>query len=158
MDKQFLEFWGNYLIAVARGQSQLEEFVRWMGRGLEGADKLTDQFKKIYGLEKLDPNDPASAESWKTASEAFRHSFKNFFEQTGWVAKSDYTALEKENRALKNKISELESTISRLRELLDASGTDQGSVLKVFKDLVNKQGEEFQKLMKQLSGDTKKPL
>ena len=158
MDKQFLEFWGNYLIAVARGQSQLEEFVRWMGRGLEGADKLTDQFKKIYGLEKLDPNDPASAESWKTASEAFRHSFKNFFEQTGWVAKSDYTALEKENRALKNKISELESTISRLREILDASGTDQGSALKVFQDLVNKQGEEFQKLMKQLSGDTKKPL
>ena len=155
MDKQFLEFWGNYLIAVARGQSQLEDFARWMGPEFEGANKLTDQFKKIYGLEKQDPKDPAYAENWKTASEAFRHSFNDFFEQAGWVAKSDYSALEKENRALQDKISELESTISRLRELLDSSGTDQGSALKVFQDLVNKQGEEFQKLMKQLSGDSK---
>ena len=158
MDKHFLEFWGNYLIAVARGQSQLEDFARWMGRGFEEVDKLTEQFKKIYGLEKLDPKDPSYAQTWKTASEAFRHSFKEFFEQAGWVPKSDYTTLEKENRALKDKVSELESAVSRLKDLLNGSGADQGSALKVFQDLVNKQGEEFQKLMKKLSDDTKEPL
>lgn len=155
MDKQFLEFWGNYLVAVARGQSQLEDFTRWMSRGFEGADNLTNQFKKLYGLDKLNPEDPSYAEDWEKAAESFRQSLKVYFEKTGWIPKADYTALETENRALKDKIADLESTIGRLRGLLDEPVVDQGLALKVLQDLINKQGEEFQKLMTGLSGSKK---
>jgi len=157
MDKNFLEFWGNYLIAVARGQSQLEDLTRWIGRGFDGTENLSAQFKKIYGLDRLSPEDPSYAEDWEKAAEAFRQSFREFSEQTGWIPKSDYTALEEENRALKGKISDLESTIARLRDLLDKPGVDQSLALKVFQDLIDKQGAEFQRLMKNLSAGKKDP-
>ena len=157
MDKNFLEFWGNYLIAVARGQSQLEDLTRWIGRGFDGAENLSAQFSKIYGLEIGSPDDPSYSENWEKAAEAFRQSFREFSEQTGWIPKSDYTALEEENRALKDKITDLESTIARLRDLLDKPGVDQSLALKVFQDLIDKQGAEFQKLMQNLSADEKDP-
>jgi hypothetical protein len=51
MDRQFLEFWGNYLLSVARGQKQLEDVTRWIHGGFSGVDELTALFKKYYGLE-----------------------------------------------------------------------------------------------------------
>ena len=51
MDRQFLEFWGNYLLSVARGQKQLEDVTRWISGGFSGVEELTALFKKYYGLE-----------------------------------------------------------------------------------------------------------
>ena len=45
MDRQFLEFWGNYLLSVARGQKQLEDVTRWIRGGFSGVEELTALLK-----------------------------------------------------------------------------------------------------------------
>ena len=52
MDRQFLEFWGNYLLAAAKGQKQLEDMNQWLNQGFSGYEELTAMFKKFYGLER----------------------------------------------------------------------------------------------------------
>jgi hypothetical protein len=62
-DPKFLEFWGNYLIAVAQGQKQLQSLSRWMHQNFQGWEDLTALFKKSYGLETLAPDSPAFQEA-----------------------------------------------------------------------------------------------
>ena len=45
-DPNLLEFWGNYLIAVARGQKQLQDVDRWVRRNFEGMEDLAAMFKQ----------------------------------------------------------------------------------------------------------------
>ena len=53
MDRQFLEFWGNFLLSAAKSQKQLEDMTEWMKGGLKGFEELTSLFRKIYGLGRL---------------------------------------------------------------------------------------------------------
>ena len=64
MDSQFLEFWGNYLLAAASGQKQLEDLNRWISQGFSGCDELTAMFNKFYGLEHPCNNDSDSTKAW----------------------------------------------------------------------------------------------
>jgi hypothetical protein len=47
MDSQFLEFWGNYLLAAAKGQKQLEDLNQWIRQGFSGFEELTAMLKKF---------------------------------------------------------------------------------------------------------------
>jgi len=58
MDRQFLEFWGNFLLNAANGQKQLEDMTHWMKKGFSGFDELTDMFQRFYGLDGLPPDSP----------------------------------------------------------------------------------------------------
>jgi len=120
MDRNFLEFWGNYLLAVARGQKQMEEFSRWMQQGLQGREELTEL------------------------------SFRETFLQMGWVPREDYEALVEENRRLQEKLERQEERIRKLRTLLSEPVVDQTKTLQVFQNLIQKQGDEFSKLMRKL--------
>jgi hypothetical protein len=51
----------------------------------------------------------------------------------------------------KKKVDEQEDTINGLRKLLAEKGTYQGETVKVFQDLVKKQGDAFEKLMGNLA-------
>lgn len=151
MDRQFLEFWGNYLLSVARGQKQLEDVTRWVRGGFSGAEELTALFKKYYGLAEQSQDGPESSAAWERAAADFKKSFGDYFSIMGWVSKDEYRILEEENQALKQKIAAQEETISRLRDLLKSPGIDPNKSLDVLQDLINKQSAEFQKLVKKFS-------
>jgi hypothetical protein len=150
-DPKFLEFWGNYLIAVAQGQKQLQSLSRLMHQNFQGWEDLTALFKKSYGLETLAPDSPAFQEAWKKATAEFRQSFKETFRAMGWVPEEQYRELAAENKMLQQKISQQDGIIRRLQTLMNEKGLDQSRALEVFRDLIDRQGQEFQKLMNALS-------
>ena len=148
MDREFLEFWGNYLLAAARGQKQLEDLNQWIQQGFSGFEELTAMFKKFYGLESPSGEDADSSKKWQNAAADFRNSFNAYLDLLGMVPKSEYQALEQKFDALQKKVAEQENTIQVLRKLLAEKGTYQGETTRVFQELVNKQAEAFETLMK----------
>jgi uncharacterized coiled-coil protein SlyX len=155
MDRQFLEFWGNYLLAAAKGQQQLEELNQWIRQGFSGFDELTAMFQKFYGLERPPKENSDSAKAWENAADGFRNSFNAYLDLMGVVPRDKYQALEQNCAALQKKVADQEETIKVLRSLLAQEGTYQGETTKVLQDLVNKQGEAFEKLMKSIATTAK---
>ena len=150
MDSQFLEFWGNYLLAAARGQKQLEDLKQWMRQGYSGFDELTAMFQKYYGLEPRSEKASDSTPAWQNAAVDFKKSFDAYLSLIGGIPKDKFQRLEQQHAALQKKLADQEETIKVLRELLAEKGTYQENTAKVFQDLVNKQADAFKTLMKNL--------
>jgi uncharacterized coiled-coil protein SlyX len=155
MDSQFLEFWGNYLLAAARGQKQLEDLNQWISQGFSGFEELTTMFQKYYGLERPRQEDSDSTKVWQKAAADFHKSFNAYLDLMGVVPKDRYRALEQKYTALQEKTAEQEDTIKVLRKLLAEEGTYQGETVKVFQDLTNKQADAFETLMKSIAVSAK---
>ena len=155
MDRQFLEFWGQYLLAAAKGQKQLEDLNQWIGQGFSGFEELTAMFKKFYGLDPPPKENSDSAKAWENAAAGFRNSFNAYLDLMGVVPKDKYRALEQKYAALQKKTAEQADTIKILRELLAEEGTYQGETAKVFQDLVQKQAEAFETLMQSIAAADK---
>ena len=155
MDKQFLEFWGHYLLAAAKGQKQLEDMNEWLRQGFSGFEELTAMFKKFYGLEIPPDENSDSAKAWENAAAGFRNSFNAYLNLMGVVPRDKYQALEEKCGELQKKIADQEDTIKVLRSLLAEEGTYQGETVKVLQNLVNKQTSAFETLMKNLSAVAK---
>jgi len=154
MDRQFLEFWGNYLLAAAKGQKQLEDLNRWISQGFSGFEELTAMFKKFYGLERSPQENPDSAKAWENAAAGFRNSFDAYLDLMGVVPRDKYQTLEQKCGVLQKKVADQEETIKVLRSLLTEEGTYQGETVKVLQNLVNTQTDAFETLMKSLTADT----
>ncbi len=155
MDSQFLEFWGNYLLAAAKGQKQLEDLNQWIRQGFSGFEELSTMFNKFYGLEPPGKEDADSTRAWQNAADEFRNSFNAYLDLMGVVPKDKYRALEQKYTALQKKTAEQENTIEILRKLLTEEGTYQGETAKAFQDLVNQQAEAFETLMKSIAAADK---
>jgi len=143
MDKQFLEFWGNFLLSAAKGQRQVDELSRWMSQGMKGFQDLNDMFRKFYGLEKPDSADP---DMWTSAQSAFRDAYKNYLDSMGVVPKSDYTDLKQQFEALQKKVAEQEKTIRSLRLELSECKLAEGDTLRGFQELIQVQSDQFREL------------
>ena len=156
MDRHYLELWGNYLLSVAKGQKQAEDFYNWMRQGFKGAEDLTAMFKKIYGLNDYNERDPKSTLDWDEAARSFRKTSGEYFKMMGWISIEEFQALEEENQSLKSRIEEQDKKIKRLQDLLNQPSIDQNLTLNVLQDLINKQSEEFQRLLTNLSAPDKK--
>ena len=104
MDSQFLKFWGNYLLAAATGQKQLEDLNQWISQGFSGFEELTAMFKKYYGLERPRNETSDSTKMWQDAAAEFRNSFKAYLNLMGVVPQDKYRALEQKYAALKKKL------------------------------------------------------
>jgi hypothetical protein len=149
MDKEFMKFWGNFLLNAAQGQEQFENMTQWMQQGFKGFEDLNTLFRKAYGLEQTAPQ-PANEylENWKKAQESFTQSFKDFCSAFGFVPKDDHLALVKKYEGLKLKVESQEETIKHLRMLLAQAGAaEQDAVTTKLNDLMSQQTEQFQKLM-----------
>ena len=155
MDRQFLEFWGNYLLAAARGQKQLEDLNQWISQGFSGFEELTAMFKKYYGLERPRNETSDSTKVWQDAAADFRNSFNAYLNLMGMVPQDKYRALEQKNAALQKKVADQKDTIEVLRKLLAEKGTYQGETAKVYQDLVKKQAGAFETLMKNIAATAK---
>ena len=151
MDRQFLEFWGNYLLAAAKGQKQLEDLNQWISQGFSGFQELTAMFSKFYGLDRSPEEDTDSSKAWQNAAADFRKSLNAYLDLMGVVPSDKYRQLERKYATLQEKVNEQEETIKVLRKLLAEEGTYQGETVKVFQDLVNKQSEAFETLMRNLA-------
>ena len=155
MDSQFLEFWGNYLLAAARGQKQLEDLKQWMRQGFGGFEELTAMFKKYYGLEHPRNQSADYNKVWQNAAADFQNSLNDYFNLMGAVPQAKYRTLEQNYAALQKKVADQEKTIRVLRELLAEKGTYQEKTSKVFQDLVKKQADAFKTLMKNMADAAK---
>lgn len=155
MDSQFLEFWGNYLLAAAKGQKQLADLNQWIRQGFSGFDELTAMFTKYYGLERPRDEGADTTKAWQNAAADFRKSFDTFLNLMDMIPQEKYRRLERKHAALQKKVAEQEDTITVLRELLAEKGTYQGGTAKVFQDLVKKQAEAFETLMKNMAAAAK---
>jgi len=148
VDKQFLEFWGNFLINAAKEQKRMEDLSKWIQQGFKGFDGLTDMFNKFYGLEHMEKNAPDYIETWKKASENFLNSFNNYLDLMGMVPKDEYLALVKKYEELKKKVAAQEETINHLRVLLEEKRAEsQKELVQGFQDLIEQQSKEFQETM-----------
>lgn len=148
MDKNFLEFWGNYLLSVARGQQNLEDMAKWYQQGFRGFEDLTEMFRNAYGLNQEKESSPDYFEAWLKAQENFRESFGEFVALIGFVPRYEHLELVKKYEELKEKAASQEETIKHLRMLLaETTKKEYGEASKQFDDLVQKQSEQFQNLM-----------
>ena len=153
MDSQFLKFWGNYLLAAATGQRQLEDLNQWISQGFSGFEELTAMFRKYYGLEAPAPQGDDASDAWQRAAAEFSDSFNAYLKLMGVVSQSKYRELEQKYNDLEKKVAEQEETIKILRDLLAEEGTYQGETIKALQELVNNQADAFEKLMRNVASD-----
>jgi hypothetical protein len=149
MDKLFLEFWGNLLLAAAKGQAQLQDLSAWMTNGRSGSQTLKALFHQFYGVDRYPQDaDPSS----NSARRAFHAAFRSYLMALGAVPQTDYAELEKKRKELQQKTEEQEAVIRKLRLELSESRLAQGDVVRGFQELVQIQSEQFQKLTESVSG------
>jgi len=151
VDKNFLEFWGNFLINSAKEQKRMEDLSKWMQQGFKGFDDLTEMFKKFYGLEQMEIDSPAYMDTWQKASENFLNSYKDYLNLMGMVSKDEHLTLIKKYEELKVKAAAQEETINHLRLLLKEKKTEsQEKLVQGFQNLIEKQSKQFQETMETL--------
>ncbi|MCK9230386.1 MAG: hypothetical protein M0Q23_07820 [Syntrophales bacterium] len=150
MDSQFLEFWGQSLLNLARGQRRLEELSRWMSgtAGGAGTDRLIDLFRTSYGLDKLEKDGPEYLKLFEKASRSYQQSLREYLSLFNVVPRDDMEALQRECDALKATIADQEKIIGRLKNIIDTSGRTPEEATRELKNLLEKQTLEFQKMMK----------
>ncbi len=148
VDRHFLELWGNLLINAAKGQKQIEELAQLLHQGKKGFEGQNAAFRKFYGLNSLDQESPGFLKASKNAVDDFQKSLKEYLDLMGVVRKDEHLKLVGKYEDLKKKAADQEETIKHLRMLLDEKGISQGEVPKGFQDLIKKQTDQFQDLMK----------
>lgn len=151
MDSNFMEFLGNVLSNMAKGQRQMEEMAQWIRQGFKGFEDLTTVFRKAYGLDRLSQDDPEYLKVWKEAEKEFRKSFGEYLGLFGVVPQEEHLELVRKYEKLKKKVAIQEETIENLQKLLRGKGIDYQNVTKDFQELMEKQTEQFQKVMEGFS-------
>lgn len=148
MDKNFLEFWGNFLLNAAKSKQQVEDFNSWMKNSLGGFGDMTAMFKKAYGLDSIPEKTPEYTDLWKKSSEDFLKVFKESVGAMGMISQEEHLRLVKKYEMLKEKAETQEETIRHLRMLLGEKDTEQKEITDKFQELAKSQGEQFQDLVK----------
>ncbi|PKN35190.1 MAG: hypothetical protein CVU61_04255 [Deltaproteobacteria bacterium HGW-Deltaproteobacteria-19] len=159
MDRSFYEFWGRYFLALARGRQQYEDVTAWMRQGFQGSENLTEFFRKAYGLDREEKTD--TADFWQQTHQSFLASFREYLALFDVVPREDLAALQRENDELKQTVVRLEDIIRRQQDFLGEKGLDPAGMVEGFQGLMQKQTDEFEKLMKSMGhyfDKKKKPL
>lgn len=143
MDKHFLEFWGNAMLAAARGQASTEALSSWMTNGTQGAEDIGGLFRRFYGLPTAGDADP---DAWASARNAFDNAARAYLDFLQAVPRSEYDALLERSEALEKTVAEQEAIIATLRGELRDRLAAQGDVARGFEELVKIQSDEFKKL------------
>jgi len=154
MDSQFLKFWGESFLNAAKGQKAMEDMAAWMRHGFTGFEEMTALFQKIYGLDQVAKESPDYFKMWKKAQEDFKNSFTDYLTLFGGVPRDEHTELVKKYEELKEKAASQEETIKHLQMLLSHAKTEE--VAGQLENLVQKQAEQFKKIMESFGRSFKK--
>lgn len=156
MDRQFLEFWGNFMLNAAKSQKQLEDLTAWMKSGLKGFEELSVLFQSMYGLAKVGQESPEGMETWAAARETFSRSYKEYLALLAVVPREEHLALLAKYEELKEKVASQEETIKNLRMLLSQANQEgYREMVDHLEGLARKQGDQFQQLMESFSQSLK---
>ena len=161
MDSKFLEYWGQLMINAAKGQKQLEAFQKLLVNSVNGlplsdsSDKKNKEDEdvmslvaKVYGADKLSEGIPAYWQMMQNVAGTFQTSFQKYLRMIGAVPRDKYEILREKYEALEKKVAEMEKTIIRLQTQSDVKPDEPEGLTQGIKDLVLKQGEQFQEIMK----------
>ena len=151
MDRNFYEFWGQLFTNLSKGQKQIEDFRKWFGQGLVGYEPLNAMFRKAYNLEKFEEGSPDYMEFWKKSVETFQKSFRESLALMEVVPKKEYETLAHKCAALEKTVAEQEETIRSLRRLMSEEGLGSPAALDDLQDLMKKQHNQFQDLVKNMA-------
>jgi hypothetical protein len=151
MDRNFYEFWGQLFTNLAKGQKQIDDFRKWFGQGMEGYDSLTAMFRRAYNLDKFEEGSPDYMEFWQKSVETFQKSFRENLALMEVVPKKEYDALASKLAALEKTVAEQEETIRNLRRLLSEEGLGSPAALDDLQELMKKQHDQFQDLLKNMA-------
>ena len=151
MDRNFFEFWGQLFTNLAKGQKQIEDFRKWFGQGLVGYESLNAMFRKAYNMDMVEEGSPDYTEFWKKSVETFQKSFRESLALMEVVPKKEYEALAHKCAALEKTVAEQEETIRSLKRLLSEEGLGSPAALDDLQDLMKKQHNQFQDLVKNMA-------
>ena len=143
MDKKFLEFWGNLLLATASGQQQLEELAPWFKGAGPDSNALNSLFQRIYGL----GSEAYGSQAWEQAKQQLQSSYKEWMALFDMVPRSELTDVKKKNQELEKQLADQQTTIEQLQQLLNEKGIPSSKAVLEFSHLMQKQSDQFQKLM-----------
>ncbi len=146
MDRQFLKFWGNFLLQAAEGQKRFDDLTRWMTAGFSGADDLAEMFREAYGLKKTPAPGSPPADAWDKSTARFQQALADYLALFGAVPRARYEALKQEKERLERRSDEQARTIQRLRLELGESRAAGGKVLDGFQQLMEVQNEQFRQV------------
>ena len=150
MDRQFYEFWGNFLINVAQGQKQVEEMSAWMKQGYAGADDLSTMFRRCYGLNAPDTGNAQDPQAWQEAVAEFQNGFAQFAAQWGWVPQEEHQQVLEKCAALEEQVQSQQATLKKLRDLLSQKGLGHTELLQHMQGSLKDQSDQFQALMESI--------
>jgi len=151
MDSRFLEFLGHFFLNAARSQQMLTQMQTWMGIAPGGNKELDNLFRKFYGLGPLHGEGADQTVAWQKAFDSFQASLSAWLELMAVVPRSEYEALEKKVHDLEEKLAAQEITIRRLRQAGTPDGGTPVAAVDAFTRLMEKQADEFQDLIQNLT-------
>jgi len=149
VDKEFMEFWGNFFLAAAKGQQQFEDMVTWLRGNVSGTQEVTDLFTKLYGVDEFLKNTPEYLKFWNASLLDFQKSFREFLSLMDLVTKDDFTKILNEKEELEAQVHSLENTVEELQQLLKEKYSLDESVAG-FQALMSEQTRQFQEMIKGL--------
>lgn len=151
MDRNFYEFWGQLFQNMAKGQKQVEDIRKWFGQGFAGYDSLTAMFRRAYNLDMFEEGSSDYKEFWQKSVETFQKSFRESLALMEVVPKGEYEALARKCVALEKTAAEQEETIRGLKRLLSEEGLGSPAALNDLQELMKKQHNQFQDLLKNMA-------
>jgi hypothetical protein len=149
MDKQFVKFWVSFLTNYMKTQEQMEDMSAWIEQGFKGFDELTELFQKSYGLDRLSESTANYLTMWEQSKKDFERSLTEYLSLMGVVPKQEHLELVEKYEELKQKAASQEETIVHLRQLfLKGEQLDHKEFRTGFEELIKKQSDDFQRLIK----------
>ncbi|MGA2939860.1 MAG: hypothetical protein ABSF52_22565 [Syntrophobacteraceae bacterium] len=139
---------------AAKGQKAMEDMAAWMRQGFTGFEEMTALFQKTYGLDQVAKESPDYFEMWKKAQGDFKNSLTDYLTLFGVVPRDEHLTLVKKYEELKEKVASQEETIKNFQMLLSQAKTEE--VAGQLENLVQKQAEQFQKVMESFGESFKK--
>ncbi|MEM5788044.1 MAG: hypothetical protein AAGU11_12060 [Syntrophobacteraceae bacterium] len=120
MDKDVLDFWGNFFINAAKGQRQLDEMADWSRQALTLWMDWSASFQKLCNLDAFAPVSSPPKESNRFGDDARKSLLDGYLRLWGIKAGPDeHLKLIRKYEELKEKLNLQEETIHHLKLLLE---------------------------------------
>jgi uncharacterized coiled-coil protein SlyX len=147
MDKNFLEFWGNMMLNAAKGQEQMDQMSKWIQQGFTGMSGINDMFNRFYGIKPKKTEMETLLETQQEAFSNFNKSFEDFLAMFDLIPRKKYQEMVDKYESEKKRVESLKETIGHLETMSDNNRSFQEDALDKFNKIVNKQADQFKKLM-----------
>ena len=171
MDRNFLEFWGNLLLAASRNQKLFDELTsglrgeqkdtwdlsEWFQAWSKGWDSLPSFWEKADPFASKSEKDSEKKQSLENLNEQFFRNWREWIELMNLVPREDYRRLQQEHTELKEQLAKKDARIEHLETLLTQKGIfELEQNTQEFQALMQKQGDQFQKFMESMGEFWKK--